>query len=52
MKNFAERMNPLRGLTKNQVDYLLDNARRGNDANLQVAFNLVEQTMPIFGVCI
>lgn len=52
LKNFAERMNPLRGLTKNQVDYLLDNARRGNDANLQVAFSLVEQTMPIFGVCI
>lgn len=52
LKNFAERMNPLRGMTKNQIDQLLDNSRRGNDARLQVAYEMVEQTMPIFGVCI
>lgn len=52
LKNFSAQMNPLRGLTKNQIDNLLEQSRKGNDARLQVAFEQVEQNMPIFGICI
>lgn len=52
LSNFARKFNPLRGLTKSQIDQMMDNARDGNDARLQLAYAMVEQTMPIFGVCI
>lgn len=52
LKNFSSQMNPLRGMTKIQIDQMLEQARRGNDARLQVAFEAVEQNMPIFGICI
>ena len=45
-------MNPLRGLTKPQIDSMLQQARCGNDARLQVAFQELERNMPIFGICI
>lgn len=45
-------MNPLRGLTKPQIDQMLAQARFGNDARLQVAFQELERNMPIFGICI
>ena len=52
LKNFSATLNPLRGMTKPQIDNMLDTSRKGNDARLQVAFELVEQNMPIFGICI
>lgn len=52
LKNFSATLNPLRGMTKPQIDNMLEASRKGNDARLQVAFELVEQNMPIFGVCI
>ena len=45
-------MTPLRGLTKPQIDSMLQQARCGNDARLQVAFQELERNMPIFGICI
>lgn len=50
--DFIAQMNPLRGLTKPQIEQMLDNAKRGNDIRLQVAFSEIERNMPIFGVCI
>lgn len=52
LKNFSATLNPLRGMTKPQIDNMLEASRKGNDARLQVAFELVEQNMPIFGICI
>lgn len=31
---------------------MLNYARRGNDVMLQQCYALIEQTMPIFGICI
>lgn len=45
-------VNPLRGLTKSQIDQMLQNARIGNDVRLQIAFKEIERNMPIFGICI
>ena len=45
-------MNPLRNLTSDQIEWMLDLARHGNDVRLQTAFYQMERTMPIFSVCI
>ena len=45
-------MNTLRNLTANQIEWMLDLARHGNDVKLQTAFYQMERTMPIFSVCI
>lgn len=45
-------MNPLRSLTSNQIEFMLDNAKHGNDVRLQTAFFQMERTTPIFSVCI
>lgn len=45
-------MNPLRSLTSNQIEFMLDNAKHGNDVRLQTAFYQMERTTPIFSVCI
>ena len=45
-------MNPLRNLTSNQIEWMLDLARHGNDVKLQTAFYQMERTMPIFSICI
>ena len=50
--DFIAQMNPLRGLTKPEIEQMLENAKRGNDIRLQVAFSEIERNMPIFGVCI
>lgn len=50
--NWATCINPLRGLTKPQIEQMLQNARQGNDVRLQIAFKEIERTMPIFGICI
>ena len=50
--NWATCINPLRGLTKPQIEQMLQNARHGNDVRLQIAFKEIERTMPIFGICI
>ena len=41
-------MNPLRGLTKPQIDSMLQQARCGNDARLQVAFQELERAGLVF----
>ena len=45
-------MNPLRNLTSDQIEWMLDLARHGNDVRLQTSFYQMERTMPIFSVCI
>lgn len=52
LDDFLAAVSPLRGLTKPDIDNMLDSARRGNDARLQAAFATMERNMPIFGVCI
>ena len=44
--------NPLRYMTKPQLDQMFDYQRHGNDARLQIAFYEMERTMPIYGVCL
>lgn len=44
--------NPLRSLSQSQINAMLNNARYGNDAKLQMAFYEIERNMPIFGICI
>ena len=45
-------MNPLRSLTANQIEVLLEQSKQGNDVRLQTAFYQMERTMPIFSICI
>lgn len=45
-------MNPLRSLTANQIEVLLEQSKHGNDVRLQTAFYQMERTMPIFSICI
>lgn len=45
-------VNPLRGLTRQQIEHMLYNARIGDDVKLQIAFKEIERNMPIFGICI
>lgn len=49
---WTELASPLRYLTKSQIRIMLDMAKQGNDARLQVAFYDMERTMPIYGVVI
>lgn len=49
---WAQCVNPLYGLTQRDIECMLETARMGNDATLQIAYELIEQTMPIFGICI
>ena len=49
---FAMSFNPLRGLTQASINSLIEQVKRGNDVRLQVAFEQMERTTPIFGVCI
>ena len=44
--------NPLRSLTSYEIERLLDNARRGDDLKLQLAYYEIERSTPIFSVCI
>ena len=44
--------NPLRNLTTYEIERLLDNARRGDDVKLQLAYYEIERCTPIFSVCI
>ena len=45
-------INPLQGLTQRQIEQMLNFARAGNDVMLQQCYSLIEQNMPIFGICI
>lgn len=49
---WARTLNPLWRLTTNDIERLLDQAKRGNDVRLQTAFFQMERVTPIFGVCI
>lgn len=49
---FSNIMNPLRGLTKPQIEMLLTDMKHGNDAILQAAFSEMETQSPIYQVCI
>lgn len=44
--------NPLRNLNAYEIERLLDNARRGDDVKLQLAYYEIERSTPIFSVCI
>lgn len=44
--------NPLRNLNSYEIERLLDNARRGDDVKLQLAYYEIERSTPIFSVCI
>lgn len=44
--------NPLRNLNTYEIERLLDNARRGDDVKLQLAYYEIERCTPIFSVCI
>ena len=44
--------NPLRNLNSYEIERLLDNARRGDDVKLQLAYYEIERCTPIFSVCI
>lgn len=45
-------INPLANLTQRQIEGMLNASRAGNDVMLQQCYTLIEQTMPIFGICI
>lgn len=47
---WASFINPLRYLTKSGIQQMLDNARHGNDARLQIAFSEMERVMPIYSI--
>lgn len=49
---FHEYSNPLRGLTRPGIEHMLECAKKGNDARLQIAFAEMERNTPIFGICI
>lgn len=49
---FSTVMNPLRGLTKPQIERLLIDMKHGNDAVLQGVFSEIEIVSPIYQVCI
>lgn len=49
---WASAVNPLYGLTQRQMESMLETARLGNDALLQVAYALMERQAPIFGIVI
>ena len=49
---WARFINPLWNLTQRQIEEMLNMARSGNDVMLQQSYELIEQTMPIFGICI
>lgn len=44
--------NPLRGITSNMIEAMMQNAKWGNDTRLQYAFYEVEKMTPIYNVCI
>lgn len=45
-------VNPLRNLTSQDIEHMLEQASRGNDVRLQMCFELLEKSAPIFGICI
>lgn len=45
-------INPLRALTTKQIEWMLQQARQGNDLRLQLCYSLIEQYMPIFTICL
>lgn len=44
--------NPLRSLTQPEIERMMENARFGNDARLQIAFDQIEKTFPILQICL
>ena len=50
--NWTRMVNPLRGLTKPQIDQMFDQIKYGNDVRLQLAFYEIERVMPIYGIVI
>jgi phage gp29-like protein len=50
LKNWNLYTNPLRNLTRPQIDMMIDASKRGNDTRLQIAFEQMEKIMPIFSM--
>lgn len=49
---FSKVWNPLRVLTKPQLERMLENYHHGSDVRMQVLFSQIEQLSPIYSVCI
>jgi hypothetical protein len=49
---FSVMFNPLRQLSKPQIERMINNANHGADSRLQLIFSQIEEQLPIYQVCI
>lgn len=49
---FSKIFNPLRSLTKPQIERMVNDSKHGDDCRLQMVFSEIEQQSPIYQVCI
>ena len=49
---FSKMWNPLRTLTKPEIERMITNAQHGDDVRMQLVFSQIEQLSPIYQVCI
>ena len=49
---FSKMWNPLRTLTKPEIERMIINAQHGDDVRMQLVFSQIEQLSPIYQVCI
>lgn len=49
---FSKMFNPLRSLTKPQIERMVDSAHHGDDVRMQLVFSEIEVQSPIYQVCI
>lgn len=49
---FSAMYNPLRFLTKPQIERLIENWHHGDDVRMQLVFSEIEMQSPIYQVCI
>ena len=49
---FSKLFNPLRSLTKTQIERMIQNYHHGDDVRMQMVFSEIEVQSPIYQVCI
>ena len=49
---FSKMWNPLRTLTKPEIERMITNAQHGDDVRMQLVFSQIEQLSPIYQVSI
>lgn len=49
---YSKMFNPLRSLTKPQIERMINNWHHGDDARMQMVFSEIEVQSPIYQVCI